>query len=40
MSRFLVTILTSSRIDLLKTTLESVINQIEFIDYDIFLVSG
>ena len=38
MSRFLVTILTSSRIDLLKTTLESVINQIEFIDYDIFII--
>ena len=38
MSSFLVTILTSSRLDLLKNTLESVIEQIEFDNYDIFII--
>ena len=38
MSRFLITILTSSRIDLLKNTLASVIKQIEFDNYDIFII--
>ena len=38
MGRFLVTILTSARIDLLKNTLESIIKQIEFDNYDIFII--